>query len=145
MSDAKELFPEQRGQLSEEWHETFDTLTAQGKAPSAILATIEYVTTGKTQDEAGDEYNVSDMTIRNLKAAVVALGPIDSAHGTSRDGSSMTIMDYCNHLADRLGWEEGDEYSVSQAYSGASKQVSLKKSGWKSLHQEYINTEEKNA
>lgn len=134
-ADGSGLFAEQKADLDDEWHDTFDELTAQGRAPSSIKATIEYVTTPKTQQEISREFNVSEVTIRNLQAAVVALGPIDarrdSQHHSHKGG--MTIMDYCNHLSDRLGWEEGFEYAVTENAYGSTPTPSLKKEGWRSL------------
>jgi len=125
-------FPEQRATLPDEWRDCFDTLTAQGRAPISILATIEYVTTPRTQGDVGDEYDVSTPTIRNLQAAVVALGPVDAT--PKHKWSSMTRMDYCNHIADTLGWEEDSEYTVSRAGNRETPQPALRKAGWSALY-----------
>lgn len=133
------LFAEHKEDLPEEWHETFDELTSQGKAPSSIKATIEYVTTEKTQSQVSDEFNVTEMTIRALQAEVVALGPVDHITAGGRTSASMSSMDYCNYLADVLGWTEGTEYSVSKWYSADSPRPRLLKKGWESLYQETIS------
>jgi len=127
-------FPNQRATISEEWHDCFDTLTAQGRAPSSILATIKYVTTPRTQPDVGDEYNVSPATIRNLQAEVVALAPEDER--TARGRASMTMLDYCTHIADTLGWEENREYAVGTANDRDTPQPYLLNAGWHALYTE---------
>lgn len=127
------LFADQKAELPEKWHETFDALTAQGKSPSGIIATIEYVTTPKTQQEVSRECNVSKVTIRNMQAAVVALGPIDAKRGSINGAGKQTAMDYCNYIADALGWEEGVEYRVSDDNPSATPQPAIRKAGWRSL------------
>jgi len=133
--DTSELYSEHKAELPEEWHETFDQLTAQGNSPSGIKATIEYATSGKTQQEVSHEYGVSKVTIRNLQAAVVALGPIDHLQGAKHSGSTRTSADYCSHIADVLGWSEGDEYNMSTGTYGKSQQPALRKEGWKALYE----------
>ena len=128
------LFAEQKEELPEEWHNAFDALTAQGKSPTGIKATIEYVTTPKTQQEVSKEFNVSEVTIRSLQAAVVGLGPIEEKQGSTREARQETTMDYCNHIADRLGWDEGVEYSVSEGGYSSTPQPALRKEGWRSLY-----------
>lgn len=128
------LFAEQKEELPEDWHDTFDALTAQGKSPTGIKATIEYVTTPKTQKEVSQEFNVSEVTIRNLQAAVVALGPIEAKQGSTHGSGQKTAMDYCNHIADRLGWDEGVEYSVYDGGHSSSIQPAVRKEGWRSLY-----------
>jgi len=127
------LFADQKAELPEEWHDTFDALTAQGKSPSGITATIEYVTTPKTQQEVSREFNVSKVTIRKMQAAVVALGPIDAKRESVGGAGKQTAMQYCNHIADRLGWEQGVEYRVSDDNPSATPQPALRKAGWRSL------------
>lgn len=142
--EVEGLFAEHKEELPEEWHETFDALTAQGKSPSGIKATIEYVTTEKTQQEVSQEFHVSEVTIRSLQAAVVALGPIDakrpSEHGSN--DTRQTSMDYCNHISDRLGWEEGVHYSAKASGYSNNPQPSLRKEGWRSLAEEVIQQTE---
>lgn len=132
---AGQLFAEQMADLPEDWHDVFEALTAQGKSPTGINATIEYVTTPKTQKKVSQEFNVSEVAIRNLQAAVVALGPIDAKRASTHGGGQMTAMDYCNHISDRLGWDEGTEYSVSEGGGYSSPQPSIRKEGWRSLFQ----------
>jgi len=129
------LFAEQKEKLPEEWHDAFDTLTAQGKSPTGIKATIDYVTTPKTQREVSQEFNVSEVTIRNLQTAVVALGPIEAKQGSSHGAGQKTSMEYCNHIADRLGWDEDVEYSVSESGYSSTPQPAVRKEGWRSLYQ----------
>jgi len=130
------LFAEHKEDLPEEWHETFDELTAQGKSPSGIKATIEYVTSQKSQEEVSSETNVSEVTIRNLQAAVIALGPIEAKEDAHWNTGRQSSMDFCNHIADRLGWEEGVEYSVSEGGYRQTKQPTLLKEGWRALFEE---------
>lgn len=132
------LFDDHKEELDEEWHEAFDALTAQGKSPSGIKATIEYVTSAKTQQEVSSEFNVSEVTIRNLQAAVVALGPADEIRGAQHHSRNHTMMDFCNHLADRLGWEDGVEYSVSEGGYSNTQQPTLRKEGWRSLYEALV-------
>lgn len=132
-SQQEGLFAEHKEELDEEWHEAFDALTAQGKAPSSIKATIEYATTKKSQSEVSDEFNVSEVTIRNLMAAIIALGPVDEVIANHQSG--MRKMDYCNHLADRFGWEEGVEYTVTKNGYYDTPSPSLNKAGWKSVYE----------
>lgn len=132
-----ELFAEHKEELPDEWHETFDALTAQGNSPSGIKATIEYVTTPKTQKEVGREMDVSEVTIRNLQAAVIALGPVDNRQASDRGRGRMTQMDCCNYVADALGWEEGREYSTHRNMGG-TPQPSVNSAGWKSLYNEFV-------
>jgi len=136
------LFSEHRAELPEEWHDTFDELIAQGKAPTSIKATIEYVTSKKTQAEVSREMNVSDMTIRNLQAAVVALGPIDSKQASTHGAGQMTAMDICNHVADRLGWDESVEYTVSENAYNSSAQPSIRKEGWRSIYEALVQEQD---
>lgn len=142
--DTAGLFADHKEEIGDEWHETFDALTAQGKSPSGIKATIEYVSTEKTQQEVSQEFHVSEVTIRSLQAAVVALGPVDAKqpakHGSNN--TRQTAMDYCNHIADRLGWEEGVEYSVKSSGYSDSPQPSLRKEGWRSLAEDVIRRTE---
>jgi len=129
-----ELFAEHKEELPEEWHDAFDALTAQGKSPTGIKATIEYVITPKTQQEVSQEFNVSEVTIRNLQAAVVALGPVEAKRGSSHGAEQKTAMDYCNHIADRLGWDEDIEFSVSDGVYNSTPQPAVLKEGWRSLY-----------
>jgi hypothetical protein len=133
------LFNDHKDDLPEEWHDTFDQLTSQGRAPSSIKATIEYVSTEKSQSDVSDEFSVSEPTIRSLQAAVVALGPIDHATGTRNSRGGMSSMDYCTHIADRLGLKEGTHYSVRQAYSGQTKQPSIRKEGWRAIYEALVS------
>lgn len=141
-SGVEDLFEDHKEELPEEWHETFDALTAQGKSPTGIKATIEYVRSKKTQQEISQEYNVSEVTIRNLQAAVVALGPIDSKRASQHGSNRHTSMDFCNHIADRLGWEEGVEYAVSDGGYSSTPQPTLRKEGWRSLCEKAIKETE---
>jgi len=128
------LFAEHKEELPEEWHDAFDALTAQGKSPTGIKATIEYVITPKTQQEVSQEFNVSEVTIRNLQAAVVALGSVEAKRGSSHGAEQKTAMDYCNHIADRLGWDEDIEFSVSDGVYNSTPQPAVLKEGWRSLY-----------
>jgi hypothetical protein len=128
------LFAEQKEELPGEWHDAFDALTAQGKSPTGIKATIEYVTTLKTQQEVSQEFNVSEVTIRNRQAAVIALGPIEAKQGSSHGTGQRTSMDYCNHIADHLGWDEDVEYGVSEGGYCSTPQPAVRKEGWRSLY-----------
>lgn len=134
LADQGGLFAEYKEELPAEWHDTFDALTAQGKSPTGILATIEYVTSDKSQHEAATECGTSEVTIRNLQAAAVALGPIENARGARHAAGPATAADYCTHVADRLGWEEGIEYTTRQGGAdGNSIQPRLLKEGWRRL------------
>lgn len=136
MSTSQDLFADHKADLDDEWHDTFDALTAQGKSPSGIKATIEYVTTEKTQKEASREFGVAEVTIRNLQAAVVALGPIDAKRGSTHDKGHRSALELCTHIADVLGWEEGIEYSVRDGSYGSSSHPYVLKEGWRSLHRQ---------
>jgi hypothetical protein len=125
------LFPKQRDTLPTEWHDCFDELTGRGYAPSSILATIEYVTTHRTQAAVGDEYDVSALTIRNLQTPVILLGPLDPP--TEYGPPEMATMDYCNQIAETLGWTEGTEYGVSTQNPSATPLPYLRKPGWAAL------------
>lgn len=130
-----ELFAEHKAELPKEWHETFDTLTSQGKSPSGIKATIEYITTQKTQQECAIEYNVSEVTIRNLQTAAVALGPIDNRRESTYDSKKDTALDNATYVADVLGWEVGVEYSISEVGHN-HRQPRLLAEGWRKLREE---------
>jgi hypothetical protein len=137
---AEDLFAAEKAELPDEWHETFDALTAQGYAPRSIKATIEYVRTQKTQEECAEEFGSSHSTIQGLQSAVVALGPVDNATQSIGGRGSMKTADYCERIADRLGWEEGEDYTVAD-YNSSS--IALNKSAWRSLHRAVVaNTEE---
>lgn len=127
-----ELFAEHKEELDDKWHEAFDALTAQGKSPSGIKATIEYITTEKTQQEIEHEYNVSQVTIRSLQTAVVALGPLEPSD-VKTGGGVRSSADYCTHIADMLGWEEGVHYTAHENMQGTNQPNMLKR-GWIDLY-----------
>lgn len=137
-----DLFADHKADLADEWHDTFDALTAQGKSPTGIKATIEYVTTPKTQSEVSSEFDTSEVTIRSMQAAVIALGPVDAKRAATHSSDRQTSMDYCNHIGDRLGWESGVEYTVSQSGDSTSSQPRMLKEGWRSLYKAIVEGSE---
>lgn len=137
ITTERDLWADHKADLPDEWHETFDALTAQGKSPSEIKAAIEYVTTPRTQADVSQEFNVSEVTIRNLQAAVIALGPIDDAVGGSHAPNIASALDLCTHIADALGWEEGVEYSINEGGPG-TLQPHLLKRGWIDLRERVV-------
>lgn len=138
-ASESDLWTEHKQELDPEWHDAFDALTAQGKSPSGIKAAIEYVTSTKSQEEVSKEFNISEVTIRNLQAAVIALGPLDARVGTQQRKGQQSALDLCTHIADRLGWQEGVEYSVNEPGGYTSSQPRLLKAGWQALHDELVN------
>jgi hypothetical protein len=130
-------FAADKAELPAEWHETFDALTAQGRAPSSIKATIEYVTTQKTQEACAEEFSTSDCAIRDLQSAVIELGPADGVTKSVGRRQSLETEDYCERIADKLAWEEGVEYSMNDTTT-----PTIRKAGWRSLHRAIVaNTE----
>jgi len=49
-----------------------------------------------------------------------------------------TKMNYCNQLADRLGWEEGKEYTISKKNYSQTAQPALRKAGWRTLFRMFV-------
>jgi hypothetical protein len=74
-SPVQQLFGEHLEEIPEEWHDSFATVVGQGASPSGVIATIEYLTTSKTQVAVAAEFDVSAVTIRNLQDLVAESGP----------------------------------------------------------------------
>jgi len=135
--NVEDLFAEEKEELGEEWHETFDMLVGKGSSPSGVKAAIEYVTTEKTQAEITDEFNVSEPTIRNLYPAVLAIGPKDDLE--SKTGpSGMRLSEIAEVVVEAKGWDEDIHYSVNEATYGSGKSVNLLKDGWQALYNEEV-------
>jgi len=81
MSRLATLYPE-HSDLVDEWHEAFLSATGSGRAPSTARATIEWLTTPKSQEEAAAEFGVSPVSVCNAQREILADGPIDEAVAT---------------------------------------------------------------
>lgn len=123
----------------EEWQDTIDALASQGYSDAAVLATIEYVTTEKSQQDVANAYNVGVTTVQNLQSAVVALGPIDEPTTTprGRNYTGKTLAELAAEVADALGWESGEEYNRHSDQTF----IYVNKPGWRDLHDRLVDDE----
>lgn len=136
--NVEDLFKEEKEDLDEKWHTTFDMLVGKGSSPSGVLAAIEYVETEKTQDEIEREFDTSTVTIRNLYPAVLAIGPKDDLEKKTGP-SGMTVDEMVEVIAESKEWEEGRHYSVHETTYGSTNTVNLLKDGWESLYNEVMD------
>lgn len=140
--NVEELFSEEKGEIPEEWHETFDTLVGKGSSPSGVIAAIHYVTTGKSQKEISEEWDTSTVTIRNLYPAVLALGPQDELTTSKSSGQGMVAGEMADKIAKALDWEEDTHYSITEpTYGNKRGQPRLLKPGWQDLYKRVLDGE----
>lgn len=129
---AAGLFAEHKEEIPESWHRTFDKLTAKGHSPSCIKATIEYMTSDITQDEVARKHGCSTPSIRSLTSLVIEYGPMSAREAMEVSGGLRT-GEYCEVIAETLGWEEGEEYNIPTG--PGNQQPNLRKKGWIHLFQ----------
>jgi hypothetical protein len=125
-SSYKERMDEYRKRIDSDYHDLFTELVGHGSNPKAIGASIEYVTTTATQEEAADNWDCSQVAVRSNYPAILAMLDRD---GVEPSAAPETAIDVVEEIAENLGWEEGDEYSVSRAYSSATANVAVNKPG----------------
>jgi hypothetical protein len=115
-----------RERIDDDYHEIFTELVGHGSNPKSIGAAIQYVTTEATQEEAADNWDCSQMAVRDNYPVILAM---TDREGVEARGAPETSAEVVREIADELGWVEGEEYSVTVAYRGASEMVSVNKPG----------------
>lgn len=127
------LFAAEKEGLPDIWHDAFDQLVGQGRAPSSVRAAIEYVTTPKTQAEAAEEFGVNVSTVRDLQSTVVDVGPKDGVAGLEPRDGDRRIADLAQAIAEVRGWEEGTHYGIGGSLDHSANAI-LYKPGWRDLY-----------
>ena len=132
----QERMDEYRSQIPEDYHEIFTQLVGAGGNPKVLCGAIEYVTTEQTQEECASEWECSQVAIRNNYPAIVAMSDRDNI---TPSNTPETAADLVREIGAELDWVEGEEYSVTQAYEGASESVTVKKPGLASVRDAIVD------